>query len=82
MMHFLLCRLCRFSRFSSIIQSHEVWPLRNQFRFDDIFFILNFQEILTGICGCLLLSLAECNGYNIILLNIIDTSKTHAGHVH
>ena len=25
---------------------------------------------------------AESNGYNIILPNIIDTGKTHAGHVH
>ena len=45
-------------------------------------FHLNFKEIVTGICGCLLLNFAEMNGYNIILLNIIDTSKTHAGHAH
>ena len=43
-------------------------------------FHLNFKEIVTGICGCLLLNFAEMNGYNIILLNII--SKTHAGHAH
>ena len=28
------------------------------------------------------LNFAESNGYNIILPNIIDASKTHAGHVH
>ena len=39
---FLLCRLCRFS---SILQRHEVWRLRNQFRSHVIFFILNFPEI-------------------------------------
>ena len=52
------------------------------FDFAQSFFNLNFQEILTGICGCLLLNFAENNGYNILLPNIIDTSITHAGYVH
>ena len=78
MLPFLLCRLCRFS---SILQRHEVWRLRNQFRSYAIFLILNFPEIFTGIFRCLLLNFAESNGYNIILPNIIDASKTHAGHV-
>ena len=50
---------------------------KNEFRLN-----ANFKEIFTGICGCLLLNFAEINGYNIILPNIIDTSKTYAGHMH
>ena len=50
---------------------------KNEFRLS-----ANVQEIFTGICRCLLLNFAKINGYNIILPDIIDTNKTHAGHVH
>ena len=50
---------------------------KNEFRLHT-----NFKEIFTGICRYLLLNFAEIDGYNIILPNIIDDSKTHAGHVH
>ena len=50
---------------------------KNEFRLH-----ANFKEIFTGICRCLLLNFAEIDGLNIILPNIIDASKTHAGHVH
>ena len=50
---------------------------KNEFRLHT-----NFKEIFTGICRCLLLNFAEIDGYNIILPNIIDDSKTHAGYVH
>ena len=50
---------------------------KNEFRLH-----ANLKEIFTGICGCLLLNFAEIDGHNIILPNIIDASKTHAGHVH
>ena len=58
---------------------YSAWEIH--FDFAQSFFNLNFQEILTGICGCLLLNFAENNGYNILLPNIIDTSITHAGYV-
>ena len=41
-----------------------------------------FKKSLLGFAGAYSWILLKINGYNIILPDIIDTNKTHAGHVH